>query len=323
MKIPIVPGTATYVSKYKGVVTDTIFVRSQSPKAEDYMRDKVSDAIGDLLSSGFLYQNRTIDLGPIRRFADNTYSADMLEQEFMMRPWVPFSLNRGFTHGEKLAMNLPTGVPANNGPLELPITIVLPTVETWCSVCKDHVLHDSIPYIEHSPYHLNREAVAEPKGIRTYNFDYQCHKCKGAPIRFLVRREFNKVQLCGRNRPYFPKTPKSMPKNFEGIFRDALQAAACNDIPAGFYHLRTFLEHHMKCVCGIPLETQIEGTELCKVYHTKIDSVVAQRSGLTDCFTECSRRLHERTGGVTEFSAVAGKIEKHFDLIQSLKAIGT
>ena len=201
--------------------------RQQSPEVEKVMGTAIHDALKALLSEGYLYQNRSIDLAPVIAKADHTYSATALEDEFTYRPWTPYSQNRGFTSVERNFTNLrPTdalGIPAR----EMHLMFVIPTIMTWCSQCKSTELHDSIPHLSLSPYHINPESIKEPLGYQTLLFNLQCQKCKSAPITFMVRRELLKLQLCGRSKPYFPAVPREIPKALREIYSASVGAVAC------------------------------------------------------------------------------------------------
>lgn len=296
--------------------------RPQSPGVELIMQELIHDALKELLEGSYLYRSKRLDLAPIIAKADAKYPAKTLEDEFTNRPWTPYSLNRGFTANERMVHSYaggcdPIGTPAR----EMNLTFIIPTIETWCSQCNETALHDSIPHIDISPYHLNPEAIRESSGFRTFLFNFQCHKCKSPPLTFMVRRELLKLQLCGRSKPYFPLVPSEIPKAVRDIYTDCVQAAACGDVAGGFYHLRTLMEHHMKAACGIPLDRQILGDDLCAEYNKVVDPVVVQRVALTEVFQKCSANLHARTGTHEEFELVLKRLETHFKLAETLRTL--
>jgi hypothetical protein len=137
----------------------------------------------------------------------------------------------------------------------------------------------------------------------------------------MIRRELLKIQLCGRSKPYFPKIPVEIPKGFRDVYQDALGAVACGDLSAGFYHLRTLMEHYMKSACNIPLSQQIDGSALCDHYNKTIDPVVAGRASLTATFDQCAAHLHNRDGNKVQFEAILKLIEGHFKLISHLASL--
>lgn len=304
-------------------IKDATLVRSQSPGAEDLMRDAIHDNVKAMLEESYLYRNRTIDLGPILKLADTKHTAASLEDEFSHRPWSPYSRNRGFTSTEESIMKHAGGTDALGTPArQMRLTFILPTVRTWCAACKSHELHDSIPHVEFSPYHLNHHEIRDVLGTQRFLFNYRCHRCKGELLVFMVRREKLKLQLCGRSRPYFPEIPAEIPKALHAIYADAVAAAACNDLSAAFYHTRTLLEHHMKAVCGLRLDEQLVGSQLCENYNRKVDPVVAARAALTLEFERCSVHLHNRSGELSDFEEIRQRIFAHFRLIKTLESIG-
>lgn len=76
----------------------------------------------------------------------------------------------------------------------------------------------------------------------------------------------------------------------------------------------------MKTVCAVPA-TQIDGADLCQRYNKRVDPTVAERASLTSVFSECSAKLHNRSGSREEFEAVLAHIERHFKLIETLNAL--
>jgi hypothetical protein len=310
--------------KTSAEILSTYVGRKQSPEIELIMQELIYDALKELLQGSYLYRSKRLDLAPIIAKADDQFSAKALEDEFTNRPWTPYSLNRGFTANERMIQNHAGGCdPLGTPPRERHLTFIIPTIETWCSKCGEASLHDSIPHIEVSPYHLNPEAIKEPLGFRTFLFNFQCHKCKSPPVTFMVRRELLKLQLCGRSKPYFPPVPPEIPKGVRDIYTDSVQAVACGDLAGGFYHLRTLMEHHMKVACGIALGQQIIADELCAAYNKAVDPVVVQRAALTEVFQKCSANLHARTGTNEEFEFVLQRIETHFKLAETLRVLNS
>jgi len=288
------------------------------------MRDAIQHNLKAMLEESHLYRNRSIDLGPILKLADAKYTATSLEDEFSHRPWSPYSRNRGFTSTEEsILKHAAAGTDALGTPArQMRLTFILPTVRTWCAACKSHELHDSIPHVECSPYHLNHHEVRDVLGIQKFLFNYRCHRCKGELLVFMVRRDKLKLQLCGRSRPYFPEIPVEIPKALHAIYAHALAAAACNDLPAAFYHMRTLLEHHMKAVCGLQMQEQLVGSELCERYNSRLDPMVAERAALTREFERCSVYLHNRSGELSDFEEIRQRVFAHFRLIKTLESIG-
>lgn len=301
---------------------DAMLVRSQSPTAENLMRQAIQHTLKDLLEGGHLYRNKTVALTSILNLANAQFPAADLEDEFTHRPWIPYSHNRGFTAGEEQILKNARGTDHLNTPArERRLHFVIPTLSTWCATCKSHELHDSIPHIESSPYHLNPHEIRDVVGTQKFIFNYRCHRCRGELLTFMVRREKLKVQLCGRSRPYFPDIPSDLPKALQPIYADAIGAAMCGDLSGAFYHVRTMLEHHMKATCGIRMDEQLAGSDLCERYNRQIDSAVTQRASLSREFSRCSEYLHNRTGTLDDFEEIRKRVLAHFRLIKTLESL--
>jgi hypothetical protein len=73
-----------------------------------------------------------------------------------------------------------------------------------------------------------------------------------------------------------------VPEHLVPILNDSDQAVAEGDTFAGFYHLRTMLEHYLKIRLGIPIAQQIRGDELIAKHHeTLLPAVTAMLPSLT------------------------------------------
>ena len=296
--------------------------RPQSPAVELLMQELIYDVLKGLMEESYLYRSQRIDLAAILAKADKDWPSDSLRSEFEKRPWVPWSRNRGFTHGEQqLFQHVGGCAPLGTAPENMSLTFIIPTVKTWCFKCQRTTIHDSIPHLEFSPYHLNPEAIAEPLGIQNFLFNMMCQECKSPPTTFMVRRESLKVQLCGRSHPFLPQPPNEIPKAVRSVFRDAVGAAACGDVFGAFYHLRTLLEHHMKTELGATIAEKLDGDDLCARYNQKIDPVVRDRCSLKLAFDTCSANLHNRTGTLADYAKVVETVCNHFKLVETLQKL--
>ena len=298
-----------------------VIPRKQSPQAEEVMAQLIESSIAQLLSTKHIYQNIEIDLSRIKKLGDEKHTPEKLEYEFRLRPWLPASKNTGYTQRERLITSTAMSgtQPTETALNDLNVLFTIPTIETSCAKCGKFVHHDSIPYLASSPYHLNPEAVKEPRGCQTFVFDFQCVACKGAPLKFIVTRTFNKIQLCGRSKVLEIPPPEFIPKKLRLIYSEAVASANCGDIYAGFYHLRTLLEHHMKTSCSIEMSEYIEGDLLCSKYYETLNEAVARKAAVTNELKTCSKNLHARVGSFEEFTTVLKKVESHFKFIDSIK----
>jgi Zn finger protein HypA/HybF involved in hydrogenase expression len=280
----------------------------------------ISRAFKEVMESGFLYISKKVDVSAIMGCTDGK-NRPLWETRFTHRPWAPDSglnaLGQAARRVEREATQRRIeefGEDSSQSENEFWFTP--PPLTTWCAHCNKQTHHE---------YGNEVGAIfavrIEKVGYATYILVYQCMQCKTAPLTFLVHRELLKLQLAGRSIAFFNKPPNDIPKNLRAIYSDAVQAAACNDIPAAFYHWRTFMEHLMKDALGIGVTDKIEGDGLSDRYNKTIDPTVASRASLTEVMRLCSQHLHARTGDAAELERVKQRVEQHFTLIATLKAL--
>jgi hypothetical protein len=291
------------------------------PGPFDFLDGEVGTSIHNslkaLLEESYLYRNREVAIGGIVDEAIAT-AEDGVSRE-RLRTDLESMVNGSWDPKEHHIFG-------NHSPVrDMPrsrrsrqISFNLPTIETWCDTCGKEVhgpagcqvIFDQSMADEYDP------------GKQIYAFSYQCHKCKAAPLVFLVRRNRLKLQLTGRSSPFFGPVPSEIPKPLRSIYRDALASVACGDVSAGIYHLRTLVEHQMKSSCGLELGARIDGVELCEKYNASIDPVVSQRASLTSVFNSMSAKLHGRDGIDADFEQALQLITNHFGLVATLAKLG-
>jgi hypothetical protein len=104
------------------------------------------------------------------------------------------------------------------------------------------------------------------------------------------------------------------------IISDALVAVTENDIPAGYYHLRTAIEFYIKNEIGVELDTKIDGTELCKKYHEIIDNrLKSDFPNINNIYSKLSSGLHTRNCSEEEFKSLKDDLLNHFKAKQLFK----
>lgn len=116
-----------------------------------------------------------------------------------------------------------------------------------------------------------------------------------------------------------PLVSKSVPESLGPILSDAEQAVAEGDIFAGFYHLRTILEHYLKHRLRIPIDQQIRGDELVtKHYQTLSPGAGNMLPSLTVSWEKLSHWLHTRTGDADDYQVQRDAICKHIEALEVL-----
>jgi hypothetical protein len=279
-------------------------------KVDVFMKEALPPLFKTVLESGFHYVGVELDIKPVLKIAD-------VRQEATNRPWIAAAQIAAAQNHKTQSGNQGTGTPIN----DVEVWFTLPSIETWCAQCKDTTHHES-----HSHLFAIHYVVKESAGHQTFIIQYQCRKCKGPELTFLVRRDIFKVRLAGRSIAYYQKPPPEIPEKLRDIYSDAIQAAACKDFSAAFYHWRTLMEHAMKSTLGMPFAQEVRGDDLSKKYNAGIDPRVRDNAPLAEMMSLCSQHLHARTDDKekenaykADFQSVRERIEAHFQLIATLR----
>jgi len=93
-----------------------------------------------------------------------------------------------------------------------------------------------------------------------------------------------------------------MHRSLEPILIDATNAVAEGDLYAGFYHLRTMVEHFAKLRLKTPLDSRERGEDLLARYYKTIPSNLSSTlPSLTTSYDTLSKHMHARTGRIEDF----------------------
>lgn len=288
--------------------------RPESPEAELLAQEAIEDAISVLLERKGLYQKVDVAFERLSNHLDSIKapSFQTFIGEFSTRPWVPVS--QDVTKENHARAEFFCGVgdsPLSASSDQLKLAFYLPSIKLYCADCKDEHTFSSVTAMWWDGF-----ADCYPRyGAKTqqiFNLTYTCVKCRNNPISFMLKRDGLRLTLCGRSERLSIEVPSLIPKALRDVIRDAKSAVAENDLPAGFYHLRTFVEHYMKSCLGIPVAQRITGEDLGAKYNASLDSRMS--SGLPSMpslYERSSRFMHERSGSDEDFNALMESVEGH------------
>lgn len=296
--------------------------RPESPTLERTARKAVEAAMRDLVQEKLLYQKVTVDLAGLAEALTkaNVKTAPekiaALQAEISVRPWRLETHHMGDDpqHAEihKLAR---TGGQAIGTPIEqMNLHFYAPSVRLACRVCKTKAT-----FIALMGSHERKLSYPFPRATQRgiehiYTVFYRCETCREVIHASLIRREGIRLHLCGFAPRREQAAARSVPKSVERILCDASNAVAEGDVYAGFYHLRTMIEHYIKVSCGIPLELQMRGEELISKHNSNLP--IHLRSALPSlavAYEKLSIHLHARTGDANEFSTHLNSICDHIE----------
>ena len=296
-------------------------VRDISPRFELECQETICNSLVELMTNKGIYQNIQINFAQALSLGvhsigkkEHEYSYDDLIFEINNRPWQPMS--KGL--GSDLGRDLPK--PSQSNPLSSEvynynINFYLPEIIIYCRNCKSSTTHLSMAssgrnFIE------NIETIRDGNIEQYFDFHYKCSICRKTITNFLITRYKNKITLCGRSERLKIEVDKIIAKKYRDIISDAISSTNEGDIYAGFYHLRTFIEHYVKGVLKIDIEFKINGDDLVDQYNKELGSKISsQIPSLTSIYSELSKNLHSRTGKKEDFDSLLEKITDHLKAI--------
>lgn len=199
-------------------------------------------------------------------------------------------------------------------------SLSLPTVMVNCVKC-----NNSQPLPHNSGYKglnydlpsvnswLNKNGDRIP--CQTFLFPYQCQACKEEPLVFLVRREENKLTLCGRNHFESINIPDTIPRQESEFYSDAIVAYNTGNILAGTFMLRTTIEQYMRRVLNN--YDRVSGDELADKYSKLLDDEFPKKyTTLKTIYEELSIKIHKAEKDAVQFEKSLADINRHFDLLK-------
>ncbi len=272
------------------------------------------DIFSLLLSVRGLYQNLHLPTELFNEGATAEFSAEVLAGEYISNPIIPVSKGDGDNLRLAAHRDSRSGGLGSHGHLS-PRGFFLPNITTECEQCGRYApfLSQSNSFASYHGHFVPPRLKPEHPLRQLYNIFYRCSDCGEHAIGFLVLRDGFKFQLVGRSSPYRPALEPEWPKDIAPIAKDAGLAVSEGDIAAGYYHLRTALEHYLKGVVSIPLVEKIEGTALCDAYNATLD--VRLKSGfasVAEIYSALSLGMHTRDVSPEAFYQIRKKLLDHF-----------
>jgi hypothetical protein len=321
--------------------------RPESPGLEGAASKAVENAFRELIEDRYFYQKVTVDLtdmdaaikksvqqteielsqsgpgpGPVRYPTPATPKRlQEFRSEVGARPWRLATRNLGDNpRTAEISSYARAGAqPLGTDAKDLNLHFYLPAVRLQCASCKGRMTFTALPSSDDSefcsPYPRKLPAGTE----QIFTAVYRCEMCREAIYTILIRRIRLRLHLCGFAPRREPLPFKSVPEQLLPILNDAEQAVAEGDLYAGFYHLRTMLEHYLKTKLGMPITQQIRGDDLVENYYKALETGI--KGMLPSLATACEKLsvwLHTRTGEAEDYQKQRDAICKHIEVIAAL-----
>lgn len=333
----------------------TLISRPESPALEGAAAKAIEEAFQELIERRYLYQKLTVDLGrtdaAVRQAVDEAMmrastpgagagggfisqpipaSPERLAElrlEIEKRPWrlVRRHLGDNPTSSGIHRMARLGGQPLGTKTHEMNLTFYLPAVQLRCpGRCRGNGTF--IPLVSssesrfESPYPRQGNTGIEQIFVPIY----RCEMCRETIYTILIRRGGLRLRLCGFAPRREPSASNPVPEPLVPIINDADQAVAEGDTYAGFYHLRTMLEHYLKTRLGIAISRQFRGDELiAKHYEMLLPTVADVLPSVRVAWERLSYWLHTRTGEAEDYQTQRDAICRHIEVLNALGEAAT
>lgn len=188
-----------------------------------------------------------------------------------------------------------------------------PDVKLFCSTC-DRIEAFNPVFADD---YLNRGRISpEPfreNGVIVQGFvlSYLCQSCKSVPEVCTIRRQGEKLILCGRAPMEKLNIPKVIPKKVQDFYRGALLAHHSRQTLAGLFLLRTTIEQWALSVTGLK---DPQADKVLDEYMNKLPDDFKKRfPSMRSLYSKLSSDIHKAEGSEELFRSAIKEIEEHFE----------
>jgi hypothetical protein len=169
-------------------------------------------------------------------------------------------------------------------------------------------------------HHQQKVAVSRPVSTLSFwaSFQnivlvFQCQRCEGKPVVFLLRRDGRDLYLEGRSPIEYVEIHSSLPKKEGKWFRDAIVAHQSGKTLAGLFYLRTFIEQFARRMTGM-LDIKETGDTILSAYSEGLHPKVRDSApSLREWYEKLSEAIHGAKDDASLFDSAKEKVEEHFE----------
>lgn len=244
-------------------------------------------------------QSQSVPHTPGQRFPTTTELQQLLNGYKIAR-WCPKMPEKD------LPTFLAAGRPVTS---ETIIDFELKTICTWCEQCeKKH------PFGAIFGWHRD----GSPSNHQSYTLGYRCQACSQYEVHYLIRRDGEKLLLCGRAPMEKIDLPKFLPKKQASHLSNAIVAHNAGQTLAAIFLMRVFIEQylreHPKLESAVKAEKRISGDKLGQLYSATLPTDFSSRfPSLGNLYDKLSDAIHSARADDALFEEVSMNIIDHFD----------
>jgi hypothetical protein len=268
------------------------------------LAENVSATLRVLLESKHLYQSERVAVSTlIEEVACGAEGQLAVLRDFADRPWIVLA-----GYADYSGRGSPPLPPEHEVP---PLRIDPPIVKLYCRNC------DRI-----EPFHVSTaQEIGKSHSIargteheilpQNYELSYICQACRGTPEVFLVRREGDKLSLCGRSPIEHVDVPNVVPKGVRNFYSNAVVAFQSGQVLAANFLLRVVIEQWV--LQSVPQIMETADKNLETYVNTLPEDFRSRFPTLKEQYSKLSADIHRATGSPELFQASQKALLHHFD----------
>ncbi len=148
--------------------------------------------------------------------------------------------------------------------------------------------------------------------VQNFALAYECQSCRGFPEMFLIRRNADKLSVCGRSPIERLPVLKIIPKEVRKFYSDAHLAFNSGQVLAANFLLRTSVEQFLRVRTKLPESKDV--SQLLDDYAASLDEDFKGRfPSLKNIYEVLSLDIHNAEGSEDVFLDADSSIREHFD----------
>lgn len=276
-----------------------------------WISSKVEEVLRHLLENKHLYQSERLSRDAIKAEAISSESGN---RESLLAS-IDSALDADWRALDEISVQqFPRGrIAAETPPL---VAFYVDSVKSPCRTCQKVMPFNLINSIE-----LNEKrglGTSQQPRCQDFVLVYQCQGCRSVPDSFLVRRQADKLTLCGRAPLEFVEVPPYVPKEVRKYYSGAIVAFQSGQVLPALFLLRVLIEQFVCGKLGEEGEDRRDGSlradEAIEAYGRTLDEDFKRRfPSLKETYGNLSLVIHAADESAEVFEDSLAKIEKHFD----------
>ena len=265
------------------------------------LESRVADWFRTLLQSKHLYQTLRVDPEELINGI-----LPRVESGHGERARLDF---RALAYGEWLAKDPYLVIPGigQSGSLTN-VFFSMPDLKLFCNQCMRTEAFNSISTREF----LGLEPKIGRETTQVFVASFLCQSCKDVPEVFLIRRQGNKLTICGRAPLETVEAPKTIPRILARHYSNAFVAYHSGQTLAANFLLRSLIEQwaHRK----IATAQNLKADEVLDQYMQTLPPDFRSRfPSMRDLYGQLSSDLHAAAGNSQLFATALDAINEHFE----------